>query len=733
MGMPFNMQNCMGNLNLGTYRPQIYDLCSGTMSSSWNLFLNQMESHRATWPGICSVPYTNYSYTPYNDNIFTPNWMLDPKYTIASLSWGTPAWGQLNNGKGGWDFLGFSLGSGSSSSSSSSSSDPNAEKFKPKYNKLLALVKQLSDYQHIDDDSKGELNVAIKNTKGTYEERYNRLKEAYEKVDKEIVREFLVEGGHNLYTKDVDGLSSSDKEKYSLYSRLLGTGYDYNDTKVDLVHVADFDDGLQTLSNKTGRAEKAEGVIGLINTGSIDILDFISSWNNYHAGDEESSRVIDYISQCFDDIDADDLRETAIANSLRPFVRALITKANSVKNSLNGESKDRLVDAIKNVEESLNNSDTSIDENLSAAFDELYLITRQAAVAKLNNDVKSYYGGIDEEVFDGNLFVDDTIDDLRTEGFSLEEIEASSVQVSTKRERRAGRRSSSSEESGSGSGSKSSVKVDELSLEEKIAYLKEQNCIKEKSIKKDGTITVYEEVNKSGDSDGDGTADYARLFYIDTNGNFVEWKNTKVNSSGTGYEAINPSDVQESVVVKASDIVDATKNLEKTKKAKEKEAEKAAEAYNPESAGCSVAKSLYTFAGESQQKRAAANLSKKDLNSKNIIQFLNGYYSVNPLGSQEGIIERLDDHGGESITKEMKKNIIESLLSYAKENGKTSSQAYKDLNTVYNEWKKSYPGASDFNQTYENDAWYINWITASWTNYNEKLDECIEALYQDLK
>ena len=711
-----------------------YDMMSPNPWNTMNLHMNQLWDHSSAWNNMFSVPqYSFDNFMPYG-NMYGNSYLTNPMYTLGQMSWGTPMWNNMPWNNGGnmgnmwsnWGWNGNPFGS-SNNNGGNSNIDSTANR---KYNRLRNLITQLVKYEDgLRASDIDKLNDAMKNTKGTTEEKYERLLDAYNEIDKDTIKDFLENGAYKL---GVSSTAKNEKDKDTFTNRLLQAGHDYEDTAVDDA-IDTFYDEIKTLKGSDGKSEKAEGIINLINNGTYDILDFISSWNNTYKDDEGSSRVIDHIAKYYNEIDDEDQKKSAKTQILKPFVNELIDKANSVKKSLDKDSKEAIEDAISDVREALNNSDSTVDSNLSSAFDKLYLYTRQSARAEFANDAKAYYGEIDDEVFNDKLFRDDMIEDLEREGFTTSEIEDTDVAISEKKAKRA---SHSERVKDDNDDNDDDVKenplkdIDKKSASEQVSILKAQKIIEELTVKKDGT-TLYQEKTMTGDSDGDGKADYARLFYINAEGKLVEWENTKLNSAGTGTGPVKAGVAQSEGLVNPSEISKAKKETEKAQKEEEKKKQEA-ENLDAKDFGEQTATKLgnWTTSGDDDYIKGRIN----KLNKENILDFLNAYYEkagyiTGKHWGGEGIIEKLDDDtDNEKITKAMKVKFLETVLEKAKAQGLESNEHYTKLQRLLKEHKSYHNSDKNFNATYNDNGF---WEEA--TNYNEAIDVALEALHKEMK
>ena len=91
-----------------------------------------------------------------------------------------------------------------------------------------------------------------------------------------------------------------------------------------------------------------------------------------------------------------------------------------MKSGLDKDSKAKLETAISELSKAMTSTteNNKIDNNLSTAFNNLYLIMRDASIKTLRNEMLRYYGDVDSEVINENMFVDETYNDLIDEGYT---------------------------------------------------------------------------------------------------------------------------------------------------------------------------------------------------------------------------------------------------------------------------------------------------------------------------
>lgn len=419
---------------------QAYDMSSGTQWGSMNIHLNQIWDDLIARRGLYDVPVYDFS----NFNQYTTPTLNNPFPQIMSYTMGQLDWqNKIGGGNGLFDANGnfqapwlqnpaqlwsSSLGWNPSASAGQGSA-PKTETeedrdFQRKYNTLLALTKQLVECEDLTRKEKDDLNSVIRNPKGTWKERYAALKKVYNEIDKDTVKEFL-ETAVGLGA----GREINSKKSNSFYNELQAAGYEYDNSAIDK-EINDLYDAISSISDNNGNPESSD-ILGEIQAGKSNILDVISSYNTHKKDSSTSTdkRIIDHIAKNYNAIDDDSTRETAREKVLKPIVNALLDKARDVKDDMDADSRKKIEKAISNVEDALNNSKKTIDSSLAGAFDTLYLLTRMGAMANLRNEAIAYYGEIDSEIFNKDLFADETIKDLRAEGYTQDEINKCEVKV----------------------------------------------------------------------------------------------------------------------------------------------------------------------------------------------------------------------------------------------------------------------------------------------------------------
>lgn len=716
--------------------PMTHDMITATPWSSMNLHMNQLYDHGLAMQNMYMYPQYNFNFMPYG-NSCNP-YLTDPMFAAYQTTYNPTTcyaanpWSQFG-WNGSFGFGGGYTGGGGSTLTAEE------EGFKRKYNTLLSLCRQLKNYDGLTNDKKDILSVAVRNSKGTWEEKYKALSEAYNKISKDDVREFLVDGAGKL------GVSTDVKENAknedTFYNRLLAAGYEYQDTDIDS-ELNDFYSGIKNLKDSDGNDSTVTGIIDKIEIGEYNILDFVSSWNTKYKSDSKAKRPLDHILKYYTDIKDSNQKETARDKIVKPFAMALVKEANDLIDVLSDSSETKMQAAIDKLETEANKSDISTTE-LKKAFDDLYLYCRQAALVQIRNDARGYYGEVDSEVFNSDLFQDAMMKDLDAEGFTVNEIKNHAVTISTKKAKQNG-------SSGSSNGSSSSDPLGNIdnygSSTDKINLLKGKGYLRETALKwndNNKEYMIYKELddNMTGDSNGDGTADYARLFYINADGKICEIINTKIKGDNTGTEKANSNsaDAQVGQPIKASKILEYRTNVETAKAEEEAAAEETATAEEEINGYRRIGRKIYNAleggTAKEEEKIIAEQLAL--ITEENALYVLEEYYTKTNKGTNhngpKGFIEWIDadsttDNVPTATVNTALNNIVKCFENnkYAK-NNPTIKTYIENLKETIMAWEDD---LYDYTGNYKE-------FTSDLGKYTDEFDEVIDSwihkIYEAIK
>lgn len=539
----------------------------GNPFSRMGLFMDQhaWDNRARSGQFIYAQPNLNYSFngSSFNDSLFD---QLIYKTTQESLR-GTPYYSQIFNPDGSWTgntmnftnpyanmgYVGPTApvipGTESNDSKRKGNDEVITDKteatHKEKFDKLSSFVKTFlntdntrkanDDERYLTDAEYIALNNALNAKEGSFETRYNALKEALEKVNADKIKKYVLES-NNINFK-VNGNANN------LVDRLLEAGYELNRVAGADRYIQELVSDINNICLEGGIGVIADNIFETFNTADgIHILDLISSWNS--SGQEK--KLIEAIVAKYNLSDMTDTAKAQIKEqALEKLVNALINEANEAKARLEDEdAKKALDDAIKALNKSLENvktaKDSKISTDLNTNFEKLYVLARVARTKILEEDLVKRFGAIDNRVFKDGMFYKELEEDLK-----LEKLGA--VFTNAVKSLKAQRTSNDTE-------------VTETA-EQQVAKMIKDKKIEELKVKKDGNITVYQEKTMTGDSDGDGKPDYKKLYYI-KDGKLVEWTNTKLNNDK--FEAINPSVVQGEIETNIEEITENIASTEDT-------------------------------------------------------------------------------------------------------------------------------------------------------------------------
>lgn len=669
-----------------------YDMCSTNPWNSLNLHMNQAWDDMLARQTLFNVPMMNFNnMTLYGNGFGSNSYLLDPNYALQQLKFmnnGMSMFGNVGNvgGFGNLTTNPWNMQFGNTNGTSSRKEETAEDKlYNKRYTKLLALCKKLEKSGELDEVTETNLSAAIKNTKGTPKEKFERLQKAYKEIDKEIVKNFIIN------TEKVGGDKFDEVRQYenSFHGKLTSAGYEYEASAVD-DEISNLKEAIKKVA-KNPNQENTSTILGecgfLAQSGeaTYNILDVLSSWNTQNKG-TSSRNIISFISSNYPSNEAD--KAEAKGKVLAPIVKALTTEARKYLSSLDSASKTKLESAIKNVEKLLEQSDRGVAAGLANAFDRLYVLTREAAIVTLQNEMIQNYGSIDPELFNDELFIQETIDDLKDEGV----LDGNAVEVRVSDRRRQVAESNSApvaeaEEAEETEGADNATSTRNARREnEQIAELKNGNVLETLNAKyKDAAGNEYDVVRETKAT---GNREEARLFIVTEEG-LKELKNVKYEN---GEYKVKSAEVRAEIsetITKASDIKrDYDKQVKKEADAaaaeeaqKEEETRKAevekldakdkAAAYNEkdeeaQAIGKQIAKDLIGYTTDSEQYSVLENVTK--ITDKNVMQVLRGYYDHKFGG--EHFFSQLENETGfankEYIAKKVLGNVIAHLEVLAK-------------------------------------------------------------------
>lgn len=765
------MCNPFGNDSICGWRPSLLarDLSSGSEWGSMNIHMNQAWADMQARSTLYMTPTMNWNaFCDYGTPSGGLNFLCDPRYTIGQWQWNqnnnNNCWGGfgmngMNWGNTPWSNLGWN--GGNTSGSSSSATTPEERAAQKKYNKLLTLVKQLaSDDSKLPVARKEALDEIAKHPVGkTYEEKLKNLKAEYDRVSKEDIKKFLASNAAKGFT--VDG---STNNANSFYNKLQKVGFEFDNSAVD-TEISGLYDVISQIKDTQENYQNSSILADLAaKTGTYDILDVISSWNTQKkdsTGDDK--RIITLIKKGYDALPSgetgDGARSSVKTGVISPIVNGLIDRARGLKSGLTSASQADLTNAMSKLEQAYNNTGATVDPNLSKAFDDLYILTRKAAMAQLRAEIKEAYGTIDPDLFNDTLFEAETKADLKAEGFDETAINAANIVLET------------SNDSGV-----YSQRIDETKpARDQLNAITGADKVLSKATSVSGLAGVTEAwIDKNTGKvyvlkqNADGEDEIHELDNPTVDGDKITAGTVGAKVSANDIAAASAAAKQEAQELDAekkavTDLIAKTDIIQKTgttsdgheiykeQKGEQKEfvlidgilyeykngakgdkvsASSIEAAYNSTVdkekvlandktfEGTEVARMLCDWTTKGDDEYIAGVLA--DINEDNIESFMKAIYtnpSFNHKGC-EGFIEKLDDdtYARNGVTLALKKQLINAFIAYAIKSGISET----DTNIKY--IKQGLEACTDngFNKHYSGWTW-----CGLGTNWNEKIDECM--------
>lgn len=707
------------------------DMCSGTIAGGARLRSNMYFMDLTARSNFYQVPYLQYNNFLYS-NPFQLQSLEATMMNIWNTSMNQFAWKMNNQYNGQFNFNGGQMGTtpwwaGGSSSSSSSSSGPKIEtetdkSFKEKFDKMKKYVEAIlkeKDELDIDDEIVVELKEAMtlnseENKSKTIKEVYEELQRAYQKIDDDIIIEYIT-SNETIKVKD----STSDKDTF--YNRLRAAGYEFKGDEIDK-DVKTLRRALEDLSENDPEIESEAGIVSAILVDDkVEILDVISSWNSEYRKDDEMGLIQYIMSKEPEDAPKGNDCQKAVEN----FSDKLIEKAEKALKSLNDDSKATLQEAIDTLNELVDASDKDYDE-ISVAFDDLYIKTRIATMQILRADAQRYYKDIDAEMYDADLLQSEIVKDFEKEGFETDDIDFEGLNTKRKVTREGQAAPAAAQVDDNADADNGEVRPNAVSKQDKTI-----NEVKEYSKETfDGIIVEgksYDVYTLKSDSD--------YKFIVKEDGKIY-----KVNGESVGKE-ISKKDLKE-----AEEAASTNKNMG--------------------SAAKTMMNVLYHHNTDKSKVDKYVNTTLKNINQDNIMDFLNVVYFDNDATSRinpEKFFERISQHCKDGdkdlISASTEMHVVEEVIKLAENSGISEDSKYlKQLKEIRD---KHLSGGFYANKSFDNKAYegYKNNILGTGNQYAEEMgagighiigwavglttadqvleceiiDTCIKKIYYELK
>lgn len=713
------------------WRPSFinFQMCSTNPMNSMNILWNQLNMKSIASSMVYNYPvFSMDNYTPFfngtnNDYLLNPN--LAAMQTLWNNNSNGNIWGNYTNINpfGNFDFGKMWEGLRSSGNSSGVVGDERTKtseqiKYNRKYNRLLSLMKQLKEAEALTPNEKDAINAAIiadnENPNGEWKDKFNALKEAYDKISDANIKNYII----NSMDDSVNGKTGVEN---SFKVQLTDAGYEYKKEDVDK-KIRILADNIKDLTNDNPSIV-ADNLIAGIEAGSVSILDVISSWNTNYADstDNDKKRLIKYVVAKYNDLDENG--KSAIKSQLLdPLARALEDKAETLETELENKGIDaaNLTEALKALE-AVREAESFDTDDFVEAFDNLYLATRWAAIKVITKDAEEYYGSIDS-MFNNALFDTDTVNDLKSEGFTDTEINAQKVDYTPVEH-------DDNDDNDDGDPAGSTTVLDQagdaLKLKEGAEYINGEKI-----------YSLNVEPAEGGEE---------RLFIVQ-DGKLYEITEYELKD-GQYTGNLKPVDVDT--------IKNTYQNFIQTKNEQEEKALEQ-ELDNMKADGGRLTELLCGATSKKDCKEI--NKILESVNEDNVLAFLDGVfcetsfylpdegdvrYTVKGNYKIEGLIEKLIDDNEGPIQEENIKKLVQAILAKAEEMGFDDTLEYKKLNMLsgmqdYNA-KMNMRDIREINEDFNGGdsarkrrkkAVDINWLFTWSFKVCEPMDDMIKRLYK---
>jgi hypothetical protein len=394
-------------------------------------------------------------------------YLTNPMYAMMQMDWMNKIQGgsgffdqngkfQLPNMGGNiWNNMGWAPSSttsttGSSTTAASTGDQDKDKELQAKFTKMTNFMKRLAAYSDLESTDKSKLDVALQHKYSkddTWEDKVKYLQDALNDIDKAVVKDFVLNGDATL---TVNGASNGTK----ISDALVGCGYEFaNKASIARTSITSIEQTISGISDNDTNIELKDEILASLamKDGRYDILSVISRWRTVYKDDASKVNILKLITKKYNEVKDKSGKDTVKTQAIQPFVDRLIDKAEELKNNKNLDSstRDKINEEISKLSNEYSKDLSSNIDNIANAFDNLYILLRKASIAIVSNDMSKYYGEIYPSLFNKDLFVDDTENDLKNEGFSSSKIDSATVAIDAKKTAKATSTSSSKKSSSS--------------------------------------------------------------------------------------------------------------------------------------------------------------------------------------------------------------------------------------------------------------------------------------------
>ena len=419
----------------------LFNGIDGSLNIQWNQGLTDLAARRNMWmtqssPSIFSAyPSTVQAITgdslilpPMNMSNFMGGYngygMSNPfsevsSYVGASSSNGADGSSQTNPNNGMWSYNPWQSMNpwsnpynNNNSNNSTTANTPEERAYQRKYEKMDTFLKALNDYANLDDVNiltsaqKEAYQEMLTSTRGkSYEEKFKAAEEFYKSLPEATIKKFLLEGSMKLST---NGKTATDGK--SLYDELESIGYENKNGDLESNPNGNLITKLHEKLSKLGK-EDANLEEAMPNLGAYSALDVISSYNSAYAKNDKAG-IAEKFVKSYKKVSPE--QQDTVKAGMNKLVQSLIVQARSIGDKSDDDTKTAIYDAADKLDKSFETMKNT--GNFVRDFNNLYVLARLAGVRVLANKLADTYSSVDSNLFNKNMFYDDTIKDLKEEG-----------------------------------------------------------------------------------------------------------------------------------------------------------------------------------------------------------------------------------------------------------------------------------------------------------------------------
>ena len=440
-----------------TFSAPIADALSGLYTpfdmGGWNLRLNASYNDcvfRQTYPYYQTPGYDN-GFSPYGNSNFNMNIDYFANYTINQSLWQNNSQCSYNWAFGGGTPTGATpatqtfapwfqtpviyQGPGNTPGNGDDSGLTGVERTaKQTYEQYVTYLRKIATLKDIDANKRNELSAALEKALNYSPEENKQSTEWQDKLailTKVYNEQFPDEGSKAKileYFTAIDHREEDQEEKVKneYFDDLSAMGYEYTDGSNQADSLVRTLKSAESIADLKGFTPEATLVLGSLvaSDGGCSVLDLVSSYGN-----NNNKHLMDALIALYNAAPTSDTAATANKENFKNDVlctmkNKLLAEALEIKTKLDEENT-----ALDNAIKALENKKA---EDCANEFNRLYVLLRIATAKLLNEKVLNKYNMIgDPHVFNADMFVKQTIEDLKNEGFNANanDIKANKVEI----------------------------------------------------------------------------------------------------------------------------------------------------------------------------------------------------------------------------------------------------------------------------------------------------------------